>query len=340
MAGKAAWTGPQRAPTNPANPELSLALCLSGGGLRATFFHLGVIRALRERGLLRNVTHVFSVSGGSILAAHLVLNWDRYIGSDGDFDAVQDELKNFGMRDIRGRVVRRWLLSLLLPVLRLLPGHPWSRTQLLQNEYTGLFKGALLRDLSSSIVDPKPELQILSTSFTTGNLCSFSKEGFWIDNGKELKLCPTGLIPLSLAVAASSAFPPLFPPVTVTRQMINVPASDLPHDPEYLSDGGVYDNLGVEQFMRLKREGLNPDVLLLSDAGAQFNWSIGSRFSLIVSRTVRTTDILMQRVASATLSASLRLEGTKVVHFPISGRYPSNYADQGNYILDVGGERG
>jgi predicted acylesterase/phospholipase RssA len=44
-----------------------LGLALSGGGLRATLYHLGVVRFLRDAGLLRDVTHMVSVSGGSIL---------------------------------------------------------------------------------------------------------------------------------------------------------------------------------------------------------------------------------------------------------------------------------
>ena len=41
-----------------------VALCLSGGGFRATFFHLGVVRLLAEIGWLQHVRYVFSVSGG------------------------------------------------------------------------------------------------------------------------------------------------------------------------------------------------------------------------------------------------------------------------------------
>jgi predicted acylesterase/phospholipase RssA len=58
-----------------------LGLALSGGGLRATVFHLGVVRFLRDAGLLRDVTHIASVSGGSILGAHLALNWEPYNAS-------------------------------------------------------------------------------------------------------------------------------------------------------------------------------------------------------------------------------------------------------------------
>ena len=48
-----------------------LALCLSGGGYRAALFHLGAVRRLNEVGLLAQFDAIASVSGGSILAAHL-----------------------------------------------------------------------------------------------------------------------------------------------------------------------------------------------------------------------------------------------------------------------------
>jgi predicted acylesterase/phospholipase RssA len=50
-----------------------IGLALSGGGFRATLFHLGVIRFLSEVDLLKKVKLVSAVSGGSILAAHLIL---------------------------------------------------------------------------------------------------------------------------------------------------------------------------------------------------------------------------------------------------------------------------
>ena len=106
-----------------ANSNPSLGLALSGGGFRATLFHLGVVRFLRDARLLEKVTHICSVSGGSILAAHLVLHWERYTGSDHDFDQAAAELVDFVQKDIRGRVVRRWLFA-WLALLPLWPGRP------------------------------------------------------------------------------------------------------------------------------------------------------------------------------------------------------------------------
>ena len=58
-----------------------IGLALSGGGFRATLYHLGLVRFLRDAGLLSQVTHITSVSGGSIIAAHLALNWGHFTGS-------------------------------------------------------------------------------------------------------------------------------------------------------------------------------------------------------------------------------------------------------------------
>ena len=69
--------------------------------------------------------------------------------------------------------------------------------------------------------------------------------------------------PLSRAVAASSAFPPVFPPLRVDQAQY--PAAGV--DYVTLTDGGVYDNLGVNPLFR-KRNAL--DYLIVSDAGKPF----------------------------------------------------------------------
>src|SRR5438132_10231799 len=82
-----------------------IGLALSGGGFRATLYHLGLVRFLRDAHILPSVTHITAVSGGSILAAHLALNWDRYNGSANDFEAAAAELLAFVRLDVRNRIV-------------------------------------------------------------------------------------------------------------------------------------------------------------------------------------------------------------------------------------------
>ena len=57
--------------------EVGLALCLSGGGYRAMVFHVGALWRLNELGLIPRIARYSSVSGGSITAATLGLNWKK-----------------------------------------------------------------------------------------------------------------------------------------------------------------------------------------------------------------------------------------------------------------------
>jgi predicted acylesterase/phospholipase RssA len=280
--------------------ELKIGLCLSGGGLRATFFHLGVVRFLQEAGFLKQTASICSVSGGSILAAHLVQHWDRYTADDASFEEAAKPLIEFGRFDLRGRIIRRWVLSMILFPVRILPRRWWSRTALLQRYFESeLYGEATLSTLQSAYESPRiaPELHILTTSLTTGGLCSFDRNGFWKEDGKIVKFFQAGLLPISLAVAASSAFPPLFPPLGLSKVTLGAKDEDMPHDTEYLTDGGVFDNLGINKMQRLMQtRAMNVDWVILSDAGADFDWEVARGFGSIVSRTVRTTDILMKRV--------------------------------------------
>ena len=68
-----------------------IALCLSGGGFRAALFHLGALRRLNELGALSQVTAITSVSGGSIVSAHLanvIRAWPAPGERVADWDAI------------------------------------------------------------------------------------------------------------------------------------------------------------------------------------------------------------------------------------------------------------
>ena len=59
--------------------RLRLGLALSGGGVRAAVFHLGVLRHLSMLGRLEEVTQISTVSGGSLIVgaifSHADLKW-------------------------------------------------------------------------------------------------------------------------------------------------------------------------------------------------------------------------------------------------------------------------
>src|SRR3954454_24342738 len=100
-----------------------IGLALSGGGFRASLYHLGLVRFLRDAGILSRVTHITSVSGGSVLAAHLALNWDRYNGSPKEFDSAASEILDYVRLDVRNRILRRFPLAYFLRWPRRLLGY-------------------------------------------------------------------------------------------------------------------------------------------------------------------------------------------------------------------------
>ncbi|HWH95680.1 MAG TPA: patatin-like phospholipase family protein [Baekduia sp.] len=66
-----------------------VGLALSGGGYRASLFHIGVLAALAERDVLRHVEALSCVSGGSILGAFYYLALGRLLTTTEDHDITQ-----------------------------------------------------------------------------------------------------------------------------------------------------------------------------------------------------------------------------------------------------------
>lgn len=90
-----------------------IGLALTGGGFHTTLYHLGVLRFLRDADLVRDINRMVSASGGNIMAAHRMLNWDRYIGSEEEFAEASEELLACVRMDVRNHVVRRFPLAFI-----------------------------------------------------------------------------------------------------------------------------------------------------------------------------------------------------------------------------------
>ena len=98
-------------------------LALSGGGYRASLFHLGVTRRLHELGALQPVTRVSSVSGGSILAGYLAHRMLERGGTRLAFDDWESEVsapfRKLVRKDIRtGLLVRHLAWNWIWPAPR------------------------------------------------------------------------------------------------------------------------------------------------------------------------------------------------------------------------------
>jgi predicted acylesterase/phospholipase RssA len=235
--------------------DKKIGLALSGGGLRACLYHLGLVRFLRDAGILPQVTHITSVSGGSVFAAHLALNWDRYNGSDNEFDSAASEMLSFVRVDVRNRILRRFPLAIPLRLsLRLLglPSRKLTRTGLLEYYYEkNLYGPTSLFELPE-----KPQLHILATNLSEGCLCSFNRNGLWMVRRHQrstihIDRIHIGLATVAMAVTASSAFPGFFPPLELTGVEVGANVGDFGR--QAYTDGGVFDNLGVRMFRCLER---------------------------------------------------------------------------------------
>jgi len=240
-------------------PEEGIGLCLSGGGYRAMLFHLGALWRLNELGWLPRLSRVSSVSGGSITAGVLGLHWRDLAFENGVARNFADQVVR-PVRALAGRTIDR---DAILAGL-FLPGSISERVVAAYRQF--LFGDATLQDLPP---DP-PRFVINATSVQSGVLWRFSRK-YMADYRVGKVLSPT--VPLAVAVAASSAFPPVLSPVEMeveasayappTRQ----PSEDLHEEPYttnvVLTDGGVYDNLGLETVWKRYR------TVLVSDGGGR-----------------------------------------------------------------------
>lgn len=299
---------------NPAEPTPArrIALCLSGGGFRATLFHLGVIRYLQSAKLLVDVKDIVAVSGGSVLAADLALNWSQYT-SDDDFQNAEDRVREFCGSDVRGRIVRRapyfWLVRRLarLPLVDGYLGRKLKRNSryrvfreaatsyLLIRHYDALYKEKSVGDLMQP---GAPRLQVLSTSLNFGKQVSFS-DGTFNELFDKKRSVECGFLPISYVVAASSAFPLLFRPLPLDAEILQCNKNQL-SDLHALADGGVVDNMGIRQ-LREHFSAAEADVVtgvIVSDAGAYFDVITDkddvAQLCGFIDRNTRCNDITME----------------------------------------------
>jgi len=281
---------------------MRIGLALSGGGFRATLYHLGLVRFLRDADILPKVTDITAVSGGSIIAAHLALNWGRYTGSAREFESAAAELLSFVRLDVRNRILRRYPLGFLLRGPRRLFG--WSNRKLTR---VGLleyhYEKYLFGDTSLFQLPEHPRLHILATNLSEGRLCSFNREGLWMirreaEHAFRVERTHLSLATVPMAVAASSAFPGFFPPSELTSA--DVAAKSGEFNRQAYTDGGVFDNLGVRMFRFLAQSFSGDehpwDGVLVSDVGKPFQVQSDARAGGLIRTAMRATDILMDRV--------------------------------------------
>ena len=247
----------------PAGARRGLALALSGGGFRATLFHLGALRRLNELGVLTELDMITSVSGGSIMAAGLA---DAMIASPPtkgvpltNFEAMAAKV-----HDLTSYNLRR---TILLEKLK-----PWNWLRSLP-ELVAKELERRVTDRPLPALPRMPEFVFCATDMVFGVNWIYTRDraGDFQAGYSKTKL---DAISIAHAAAASACFPPIFKPIrtsvdpaSLNGGMARGAEADRCRAAIRLSDGGVYDNMGLEPSWK------GAATLLVSDAGGPFEFA-------------------------------------------------------------------
>ena len=262
--------------------SLFVVLTFSGGGQRAAALALGVLQKLRDTGivwegkkrsLLDEVDVISSVSGGSLTAAYYGLFGDRI------FEDFAEHILN---RNYTGTALKYMLYPASWPKLA---SPYYDRLDLMADKFMDkdVFEQKTFVDLLKR--NQRPFLIINSTDMSLGRSFSFTQSYF------DMLYSDLGEYPVGYAVAASGAFPGVFPPLTLqnydNKKDYELPDwaqnKDKPHDGHtirhpthkalksyirpgrpyiHLIDGGVSDNLGlIPVIMALDGTASSEDIL-------------------------------------------------------------------------------
>ncbi|MGD9721710.1 MAG: patatin-like phospholipase family protein [Pirellulales bacterium] len=233
------------------------ALCLSGGGFRAMVFHLGVLWRLNDAGILSKLDRISSVSGGSITAGMLGLKWDKLVF---DAEGVASNLLEEVIRPLRRLGGQTVDVPAIVAGLLL----PWTS---IGRRVEAAYRRHLFGTATLQSLPVRPRFVINATSLQSGVLWRFMRPYM---RDYRVGQVPAPTVSLARAVAASSAFPPFLSPVRLDfaeGEVIAGNNAELGHKPytrrALLTDGGVYDNLGLETAWK------RYETILVSDAGAR-----------------------------------------------------------------------
>ncbi len=246
----------------------SIGLALSGGGSRAIAFHLGCLRALSDLEILSRTRVVSSVSGGSVIAA-------MYAYRDESFDQFDERVISLLRSGLLRPIARNALFSAVMPRsllavitaggaafacdlgrslvglinvtgLKLRTDKEWLHAPLRRfSSRTVAFEQALKKNLfhsatMSRVARPDLDIVINATELRTQTAFRFGSQssGSW-----RFGRVANNDLPVSKAVAASAAYPVLLP--ALDERLTFEHNGQTRAARVILTDGGVYDNLGV-----------------------------------------------------------------------------------------------
>jgi NTE family protein len=299
-----------------------IGLCLSGGGYRAALFHLGALRRLNELGILARLKTLSSVSGGSIVSAHLAsrLPWPS-AGPVPDWEErVAAPFRQFTATNIRTPALAASLL-------------PWKMGgEALAGQYR-----KRLTDLKLAGLPDTPRFVFCATDLAFGVNWVFEKDR--IGDYEAGHGPPPPDFTVALAAGASSCFPPVFKLLRLSLDPARLQGGKVPRGAERderirglaLSDGGVYDNLGLEPVWK------DHAVVLSSDGGALFGTGADTGLVWEVKRSLAIPENQALAVRKRWLMANFIggiMEGT---YWGIGGA-ASSYGGSAGYSKELASE--
>jgi len=273
-----------------------LGIALSGGGIRAAIFHLGVLTYLAEVGLFKKITSISSVSGASLcIGVIFAVNYNIWPCEENFIKFILPKIKDLILtRDIQKTALRRLIVS---------PQFWHHRVKLLAKvlESEWGIKGSL-QDLPQF-----PFWEINCTTFETGSRFRFRRDYM---GDSHIGYVQNPEISISDMIAASAAFPVLIGPyllktdgLTFTRDKHGKKSTVKVEKNYSLWDGGVYDNLGLEALHKIGSD-MDDEInyILVSNASASLGWKQRGRPSTNMRRllniamsqsdTLRTRDFI------------------------------------------------
>lgn len=293
-------------------------------------FHLGCLRTLHATGLLARTQVLSCVSGGSVIGA-------MYVTHEGNFESFEKKVRETlcsgfvrpafrtalttreGLRaavcrmGLIGRsMVRlaaapaRWAASALLSLIGvqskerafpIVPRRFASRTTILEETFDRiLFEGKTLKDIGSR----KPKFVAVAAELRTGTAFYFSPDesGSW----RFGKVNPDR-IRVARAVAASAAYPLLLPALD-DIYTFNKSDGSARNERVTLTDGGVYDNLGLAPLWPDRDPAISvaipkPDVIIACRAG--YGLRFGAPTVTLLGRMTASFYTTLDRAQNAAL---------------------------------------
>lgn len=297
-----------------------IGLALSGGGFRASFYHIGVLSRLAELDILKDIEVISTVSGGSIIGMMYYIRLKKLLETKDNssiekndyIELIEDMQKDF-LKSVQKNIRMKAFVE-YNPCIQTL-------TQKLGELYQEEFYGTevkLMKELyikpnisdenidefnphfnSFEISNKVPILVVNSTCLNNGHNWRFTASGMGesqymydttIDKNiihhytryGQFKKKEFDNFTISEAVASSSCVPGLFDPIELENAYIE-------GENIKLVDGGVYDNQGLASILDEEC-----DIIICSDASGQFNDELepsSCRLSIIP----RINDVLMDR---------------------------------------------